>query len=170
MEQKTNEGWEKRYSNLLTPGTRIMAPTAQEAMSTHNTREGIEWIYKKIDDFYRENFDESQPRKKMYVTELLHQELQKAREEERERIYTAVSDYQDNVNISGSDFEAGFNEGVSCLLKFLKEETLAKNHQSELDQPKEINIELPDVSNTGGKAKPRIHMAPGDSSCISCEG
>lgn len=32
MEQKTNEGWEKRYSNLLTPGTRIMATTAQEAI------------------------------------------------------------------------------------------------------------------------------------------
>lgn len=30
-------------------------------------------------------------------------------------------------------------------------------------------IDLPEVT-TGGKAKPRIHVAPGESSCLSCEG
>jgi hypothetical protein len=41
---------------------------------------------------------------------------------------------------------------------------------SKENEDKEVEINLPDVSNTGGKAKPRIHVAPGDSACISCEG
>jgi hypothetical protein len=40
----------------------------------------------------------------------------------------------------------------------------------EQEKEKEVDFDLPDVSNTGGVAKPRIHQAPGDSKCVSCEG
>lgn len=33
----------------------------------------------------------------------------------------------------------------------------------------EYDFELPEVEE-GGTVKPRIHMAPGDSACTSCEG
>lgn len=33
----------------------------------------------------------------------------------------------------------------------------------------EESFDLP-IDTTAAKAKPRIHMAPGDSACISCEG
>jgi len=34
----------------------------------------------------------------------------------------------------------------------------------------EINFDLPAVPDDVAKATPRIHRAPGDSTCISCEG
>ncbi len=218
MEQKTNEGWEKRYSNLLTPGTRIMAPTAQEAMSTHNTREGIEEIIEEKIKGYYEDIEQHERTKEaiknkevVYLGEFgnvlceddylaweewvdsvaiggssrekfiklnlnRHQELQKARESERERILTEI-DRLGNFWTNNGAWKIPTDQEMADdsfkALKFGKVEILSdlkKFIQSELDQPTEINIELPDVSNTGGKAKPRIHMAPGDSSCISCEG
>lgn len=57
----------------------------------------IEDLYTKIDDYYRNNFDESQSRKKMFITELLHQQLQKAREEERERIASELDELMEQL-------------------------------------------------------------------------
>jgi len=34
----------------------------------------------------------------------------------------------------------------------------------------EIDFDLPEVPKDIAKAKPRIHQAPGDSKCVSCEG
>ena len=97
MEQKTNEGWEKRYSNLLTPGTRIMAPTAQEA----------------IKDF-------------------IHQELQKAREEQNKHIGNQLlAYYENNVDPKGELKDKWFVK----LVKNLADILVAPKDQSELDQP-----------------------------------
>lgn len=106
---------------------------------THNTRE-VEEIAKMIDLYGKFCADPKQGnpalQAEMVMTTIIHQ-LQKAREEERERIYAVMSSYRDNANISGTAFEAGFNEGVDTVLKFLKEETLDKNNHSELDQDKQ---------------------------------
>jgi len=42
---------------------------------------------------------------------------------------------------------------------------MSERHQDE----KEIDFELPELED-GPTIKPRIHVAPGDSACTSCEG
>lgn len=74
----------------------------------------IEDLYTKIDDYYRNNFDESQPRKKMFITELLHHQLQKAREESVKALKVADNDIPPFPSAKDSESaRIGFITGVA---------------------------------------------------------
>lgn len=84
----------------------------------------IEDLYTKIDDYYRNNFDESQSRKKMFITELLHHQLQKAREEAQAEYKQFVLNVLDGVDIADGQ----------CNTKAIRFALESRIIHSELDQ------------------------------------
>lgn len=139
--------------------------------STHNTREGIDEKIMEMSDVLGDKINElleyrgiSDNGKSMRggcdkiimpfivrkFNELLHQELQKAREEERERCIKVVDDYSKSMSKLHSKMIGTTHEDSKMMLAFdmhsrliaVKHITEKMNH-SELDQAPESSRKLP---------------------------
>jgi hypothetical protein len=109
-------------------------------MTTHNTREGIEWYKKYKEQFgWSDNYWLDDPQ-----IEFFHQELQKAREEEMERIKTTIETLLLDVQPLPEDADTFMGEYEQTVVKagyMVKEwamQAFEEPDQSELDQPTEL--------------------------------